>query len=150
MEDEGVDFWWLDWQQGTNTKVEGLDPLWMLNHYHFLDSAREGKRPMTFSRYAGVGSHRYPVGFSGDTVISWESLAFQPYFTNTASNIGYGWWSHDIGGHMQGTRDDELEARWYQYGVFAPINRLHSTQNEYIVKEPWRFRKEVCETMKSS
>ncbi len=148
MEDEGVDFWWLDWQQGTNTKVEGLDPLWMLNHYHFLDSAREGKRPMTFSRYAGVGSHRYPVGFSGDTVISWESLAFQPYFTNTASNIGYGWWSHDIGGHMQGTRDDELEARWYQYGVFAPINRLHSTQNEYIVKEPWRFRKEVCETMK--
>lgn len=148
LEDEGVDFWWIDWQQGTNTKVEGLDPLWMLNHYHFLDSARDGKRPVTFSRYAGVGSHRYPVGFSGDTVISWESLAFQPYFTNTASNIGYGWWSHDIGGHMQGTRNDELEARWYQYGVFAPITRLHSTQNEYIVKEPWKFRKEVCETMK--
>ena len=34
MEEEGVDFWWIDWQQGSNTKIEGLDPLWMLNHYH--------------------------------------------------------------------------------------------------------------------
>ena len=62
-EEKGVDFWWLDWQQGGITKMEGLDPLWMLNHFHFLDSARNGKRPMTFSRYAGPGSHRYPVGF---------------------------------------------------------------------------------------
>ena len=88
MEKEGVDFWWIDWQQGQSTKIEGLDPLWMLNHYHFLDSGRDGKRPMTFSRYAGPGSHRYPVGFSGDTHITWESLDFQPYFTSTASNIG--------------------------------------------------------------
>lgn len=139
LEEEGVDFWWLDWQQGTVTKVPGLDPLWMLNHYHYLDSAWKGSRPITFSRYAGVGSHRYPVGFSGDTVISWDSLRFQPYFTNTASNIGYGWWSHDIGGHMMGVRDDELMARWVQYGVFSPINRLHSTDNPFNGKEPWRF-----------
>lgn len=141
LEEEGVDFWWLDWQQGTVTKVPGLDPLWMLNHYHYLDSNWKGSRPITFSRYAGVGSHRYPVGFSGDTVISWDSLRFQPYFTNTASNIGYGWWSHDIGGHMMGTRDDELMARWVQYGVFSPINRLHSTDNPFNGKEPWKFDK---------
>ncbi|MBD5459283.1 MAG: DUF5110 domain-containing protein [Lachnospiraceae bacterium] len=148
LEEQGVDFWWLDWQQGANTKVEGLDPLWMLNHYHFLDSGRNGRRPMTFSRYAGAGSHRYPIGFSGDTVISWESLDFQPYFTSTASNIGYGWWSHDIGGHMMGEKNDELEARWYQFGVFSPINRLHSSNSIFNGKEPWRFKKEVCETMK--
>lgn len=147
MEREGVDFWWIDWQQGSKTRVEGLDPLWMLNHYHFLDHARDGKRPITFSRYAGPGSHRYPVGFSGDTYISWESLDFQPYFTNTASNIGYGWWSHDIGGHMGGARDNELEARWYQYGVFSPINRLHSTKNTFNGKEPWRYPKEIHEVM---
>ncbi|MGN0298280.1 MAG: TIM-barrel domain-containing protein [Lachnospiraceae bacterium] len=147
MEEQGVDFWWLDWQQGQNTKMEGLDPLWMLNHYHFLDSGKNHKRPMTFSRYAGPGSHRYPVGFSGDTVVTWESLQFQPYFTSTASNIGYGWWSHDIGGHMMGYKDDELEARWYQYGVFSPINRLHSTNNRFNGKEPWRFRLEVRQTM---
>ena len=146
-EAEGVDFWWIDWQQGQSTKIEGLDPLWMLNHYHFLDSGRDGKRPMTFSRYAGPGSHRYPVGLSGDTHITWESLDFQPYFTSTASNIGYGWWSHDIGGHMLGYRDDELEARWYQYGVFSPINRLHSSNSAFSGKEPWNFSMEVRSTM---
>ena len=83
-EKEGVDFWWIDWQQGNNTKIEGLDPLWIFNHFHFLDSKREGKRPLTFSRYAGPGSHRYPIGFSGDTHTTWDSLNFQPYFTATA------------------------------------------------------------------
>ena len=142
-EEEGVDFWWIDWQQGTNTKIEGLDPLWILNHFHFLDSKRNGKRPMTFSRYAGPGSHRYPIGFSGDTITTWESLDFQPYFTSTASNVGYGWWSHDIGGHMLGYKDDEMEARWAQYGIYSPIMRLHSSCSDFNGKEPWRFKKEA-------
>lgn len=139
LERQGVDFWWIDWQQGKNSKIDGLDPLWMLNHYHYLDNGRDGKRPMTFSRYAGPGSHRYPLGFSGDTVTTWQSLDFQPYFTNSASNIGYGWWSHDIGGHMHGYRNDELMVRWLQYGVFSPINRLHSTKNPFWNKEPWEY-----------
>ncbi len=139
LEDDGVDFWWLDWQQGPYSAVPGLDPLWLLNHLHFLDSARRGRRPLTFSRYAGPGSHRYPVGFSGDSVISWASLEFQPYFTATAANIGYGWWSHDIGGHMFGIKDDELATRWVQLGCFSPVNRLHSTRNPFTSKEPWRF-----------
>lgn len=138
-EEEGVDFWWLDWQQGGLSKIPGLDPLWMLNHYHYLDSGRRGKRRLTFSRYAGMGSHRYPVGFSGDTIISWESLAFQPYFTANASNVGYGWWSHDIGGHMKGDRDEELSTRWIQFGVFSPIMRLHSSNSAFTGKEPWNY-----------
>lgn len=138
-EEEGVDFWWLDWQQGGLSKIPGLDPLWMLNHYHYLDSGRRGKRRLTFSRYAGMGSHRYPIGFSGDTIISWESLAFQPYFTANASNVGYGWWSHDIGGHMKGYRDEELSTRWIQFGVFSPIMRLHSSNSAFTGKEPWNY-----------
>lgn len=138
LEEEGVDFWWLDWQQGTNTGIEGLDPLWALNHYHTLDSARDGRKPLILSRYAGLGSHRYPLGFSGDTICTWKSLDFQPYFTNTASNAGYTWWSHDIGGHMQGYQDDELYLRWLQYGVFSPINRLHSSNSDFMGKEPWK------------
>jgi alpha-glucosidase (family GH31 glycosyl hydrolase) len=94
---------------------------------------------MIFSRYAGAGSHRYPVGFSGDSIISWKSLGFQPYFTATASNVGYGWWSHDIGGHMNGYRDDELAVRWVQYGVFSPIMRLHSSNSKFTGKEPWKY-----------
>ncbi len=143
LEEDGVDFWWIDWQQGGNCKVEGLDPLWVLNHFHYLDNGRGGKRAMTFSRYAGPGSHRYPVGFSGDTLITWESLKFQPYFTATASNVGYGWWSHDIGGHMMGYKNDELTARWVQLGTFSPILRLHSSRSEFNGKEPWRFKKEA-------
>ena len=139
LEDEGVDFWWVDWQQGPYSRVPGLDPLWLLNHLHFLDSARRGRRPLTFSRYAGPGSHRYPVGFSGDSVTSWASLQFQPFFTATAANIGYGWWSHDIGGHMFGSKDDELVTRWVQLGCFSPVNRLHSTLNPFNGKEPWRY-----------
>ncbi|WP_395728239.1 TIM-barrel domain-containing protein [Nakamurella sp.] len=136
LEREGVDFWWLDWQSGPHSRVIGIDPLWMLNHFHFLDS-RRGGAGLTFSRYAGPGSHRYPVGFSGDAVISWASLDFQPEFTATAANIGYGWWSHDIGGHMFGAKDDELTARWVQLGTFSPILRLHSGSNPFIHKEPW-------------
>nr|WP_125979907.1 glycoside hydrolase family 31 protein [Bifidobacterium goeldii] len=150
LEQQGVDFWWVDWQQGGVTRQKGLDPLWALNHLHYLDSGREGHEPLTFSRYAGPGSHRYPVGFSGDTIVTWESLQFQPYFTATASNIGYGWWSHDIGGHMFGYRDEELEARWYQLGVFSPINRLHSTDSPFNGKEPWNFKPEYRESMNES
>jgi len=148
LEDEGVDFWWIDWQQGGVTKVPGLDPLWMLNHYHYLDSGRRGNRKLTFSRYAGLGSHRYPVGFSGDTIVTWESLDFQPYFTANAANVGYGWWSHDIGGHMNGYLDDELAMRWVQFGVFSPILRLHSSASAFNSKEPWRFNKIAADVMK--
>ena len=138
-EKDGVDFWWIDWQQERETKIKGLDPLWALNHYHTLDLASSGKRPLILSRFAEVGSHRYPLGFSGDTIISWKSLDFQPYFTANATNVGYTWWSHDIGGHQLGSRNDELYVRWVQLGEFSPIMRLHSTKDEFMGKEPWKY-----------
>ncbi len=141
LEKEGVRFWWVDWQQGNTTHIPGLDPLWMLNHFHYVDNDEEDRRGLLFSRYAGPGSHRYPIGFSGDALITWDSLKFQPYFTANASNIGYGWWSHDIGGHMFGYRDQELATRWVQFGTFSPINRLHSSDSEFLGKEPWKFNK---------
>jgi len=150
IEDQGVDFWWIDWQQGDTSDIPGVDPLWMLNHFHHLDAARNGGPGLTFSRYAGPGSHRYGVGFSGDTVVSWASLAFQPEFTARAANIGYGWWSHDIGGHTRGISDDELATRWVQSGVFSPIMRLHSANNPFIRKEPWMFSADHHQAMNSA
>lgn len=150
-EKDGVDFWWMDWQQGNTywwnhfyggEKKElekSMSPLWMLDHMHYLASKRDNKRGLIFSRYAGYGSQRYPIGFSGDTYISWESLNFQPYFTATASNIGYGWWSHDIGGHLKGDTDEELTARWIQFGVFSPIFRMHCACDVMLGREPWNF-----------
>ena len=142
-EGDGVDFWWMDWQQaniawhGTDEKT--YDPLWALNHYHYLDNADGRKTPLLLSRYAGIGSHRYPLGFSGDTHVTWKTLAYLPYFTSTASNVGYTWWSHDIGGHHMGEKSDELYLRHLQYGVFSPINRLHCACYDTMSKEPWLY-----------
>lgn len=141
MEKDGADHWWIDWQQGRKSAVRGMDPLWMLNHYHYCDNCREGKRGLILSRYAGLGSHRYPAGFSGDTVSSWKSLDFQAYFNANAANAGFPFWSHDIGGFAGGVRDPELFVRWLQLGVFSTFLRLHSTRNPFASKEPWSFGK---------
>ena len=138
-EKEGIDFYWIDYQQDRTTKIKNLDPLWPLNHYHYLDS----KNSLILSRYSGVGSHRYPVGFSGDTKMTWDFLDFMPYFTLTASNIGYGYWSHDIGAHHYGIKDDDLYTRWIEFGVFSPINRIHSNIMDCLSKEPWLNKSEV-------
>ncbi|MBE6635918.1 MAG: alpha-xylosidase [Ruminococcaceae bacterium] len=144
-ERDGVDFWWIDWQQGTKSAMAGLDPLWALNHYHYYDNGRDGKHALIMSRYAGIGSHRYPIGFSGDTAITWKTLAYMPYFTATSANVGYSWWGHDIGGHYYGEKDDELYLRFLQFGVFNPINRLHCCNSEILTKEPWAYRNGIGE-----
>lgn len=138
LEEDGVDFWWMDWQQGTKTSMPGLDPLWYLNHLHSGDLARDGsKRPMAFSRWGGWGSHRYPVGFSGDSSRTWETLAFEVEITSQSANTGFGWWSHDIGGFCDGFPDDELYVRWVQFGVLSPIFRFHNCGDPTLDYRPW-------------
>ncbi|MDD4141542.1 MAG: glycoside hydrolase family 31 protein [Bacteroidales bacterium] len=150
MEKAGVDFWWLDWQQWKyDKKIADLSNTWWLNYLFFSDMEKNREeRPMLYHRWGGMGNHRYQIGFSGDALITWKSLDFQPYFTNCASNVLYGYWSHDIGGHMieNGitrtagyTMDPELYTRWLQYGVFSPILRTHSTKDARIKKEIWNF-----------
>ena len=98
------------------------------------------ERPLLYHRWGGLGNHRYQIGFSGDAVLSWKSLDFQPYFNATASNVLYGYWSHDIGGHMNANRiDPELYIRWLQFGALSPILRTHSTKSSALDKEPWAF-----------
>ena len=150
-EGTGIDFWWMDWQQGNPTKLPGLNLLWWINHLHFNDLGRKKtKRSFLFSRWGGLGNHRYPIGFSGDTIISWKSLSFQPYLTATAANVGFGWWSHDIGGHMGGITDSELYTRWVQLGVFSPILRLHCTKNPFLERRPWGYDQTTYEVVKKS
>ena len=139
LEKQGIDFWWLDWQQEPNTKMAGVTPTWWLNYVHFTDQQREGKRPLLFHRWGGLGNHRYQIGFSGDTVSVWPSLAFQPWFTATAANVGYAYWSHDIGGHMPGAVDPELFTRWVQFGAFSPILRTHTTKNPDSERRIWAY-----------
>ena len=139
MEKQGVNFWWLDWQQEDYTKTPGVNPTWWLGYVFFSDQAREGKRPIMLNRWGGLGDHRYQIGFSGDTISVWPSLAFQPWFTATAANVGYAYWSHDIGGHIPGAVDSELFTRWLQFGAFSPILRTHTTKNPEAERRIWAY-----------
>ena len=151
LEKQGVDFWWLDWQQWKESKyVEGLSNTFWLNHTFFHDKIRrnlgvspeKAERPLIYHRWGGLGSHRYQLGFSGDTNIKWEVLGYLPEFTATASNVLYGYWGHDLGGHMQHEdvpTEPELFTRWLQYGVFSPIFKTHSTSSAILERRIWMF-----------
>jgi alpha-glucosidase (family GH31 glycosyl hydrolase) len=148
LERQGIDFFWLDWQQEHTTKVPSLNPTWWLNYVFFTDQEREGKRPLLFHRWGGLGNHRYQIGFSGDTIAVWESLAFQPYFTAVAANVGYAYWSHDIGGHMPGAIEPELYLRWIQWGIFSPILRTHGTKNPGAERRIWAYPEPYANLMR--
>lgn len=147
IEKQGVDFWWLDWQQWVNSKYSPtVSNTFLCNYMFWQDKVRSGssQRPMIYHRWGGVGSHRYQLGFSGDTYSKWSTLKFIPYFTATASNVCYGYWGHDIGGHMlskhqKKVTDPELFTRWLQSGVFTPIFKTHSTESVYLERKIWKF-----------
>ena len=147
IEAQGMDFWWLDWQQWATSKyVKGLSNTFWLNHVFNRHAAeRDGgkDRPLIYHRWGGLGSHRYQVGFSGDCSVAWSVLELLPWFTATAANVGYGYWGHDIGGHCaplngEGT-DPDLFLRWLQSGVFTPIFKTHSTKTPDIERRLWKY-----------
>ena len=147
LEADGADFFWLDWQQWLMAKgVSGLSNTFWLNHLFATHDAnrRNGeKRPIIYHRWGGLGSHRYQIGFSGDGRVSWSMLEAIPWFTASASNVGYGYWGHDLGGHMKPDGDDgsngELYTRWMQCGVFTPIFRTHTTKDRRLERRIWKF-----------
>lgn len=147
LEADGADFFWLDWQQWLMAKgVSGLSNTFWLNHLFATHDAnrRNGeKRPIIYHRWGGLGSHRYQIGFSGDGRVSWSMLEAIPWFTASASNVGYGYWGHDLGGHMNPEGEDgangELYTRWMQTGVFTPIFRTHTTKDRRLERRIWKF-----------
>lgn len=163
----GVDFWWLDWQQGRYVpSVPGLTNLRWLNHLYTAHTRREpgtldatdpGLRPLSFSRWAGAvadndtpfGDHRHPVHFSGDAHTGWAMLAFQVPFTITAGNVGCFFWSHDIGGHF-GPRFEEATARWVQFGALSPVLRLHSARTASLDRRPWTYEPRFTDAMRAA
>ncbi len=150
MEKHGVDFWWLDWQQEDHTALAGVNPTWWLGYIFFTDQAREGKRPLLMNRWGGLGDHRYQIGFSGDTISVWPSLAFQPWFTATAANVGFAYWTHDIGGHIPGAVSPELYTRWIQFGTFSPILRTHTTKNPEAERRIWAYPEPYSNIMRTA
>ena len=131
----GIDFFWINYRNLKDKKTNDA-----LNYYHFNDCSKmEDLRPMILSRYTTVAPHRYPIHYSGETLVSWNTLKTLPYFNSTASNLGLSWWSHDIGGYKDGVEDAELYSRYVQYGAFSPIFRFSAKYGRYYKREPWKW-----------
>lgn len=134
--DEGMDFWWIDgWIKppfgGTDSQ------LWANRQYFELAEEKTGKRGMILARWGGVGSHRYPVQFSGDTPSEWHMLRHQIEFTAQSAGLGAIYWSHDIGGFFCREKvEEELFIRWCQFGAMSPVFRTHS---DHGLREPWHY-----------
>ena len=106
---------------------------------------KKKRRTINFSRYGGIGDHRKPTGFSGDSKRKWDTLAYEVWFTPRASNVGFGWWSHDIGGFAGDvvdtdwhTETPELFLRWLQFAAYSPIFRTHC---RYCDQRVWSWSK---------
>ena len=128
----GVDFFWLDSKEEIVTRA--------LNYYHFNDYKKfSNKRGMILSRNGGKAAHLYPIHYSGETKVGWDTLKYLPYFDSSASNIGLSYWSHDVGGFKSGIEDSELYLRYVQFACFSPIFRFSSKRGAYYKREPWRW-----------
>src|SRR6202035_5349951 len=102
-------------------------------------SATRGQAAASLPSLGRAGQSPLPDRLLGDTVSVWPSLAFQPWFTATAANVGYAYWSHDIGGHMPGAVEPELFTRWVEFGAFSPILRTHTTKNPDSERRIWAY-----------
>ena len=141
---QGVDFLWID---GAGASAPGIDHFaWTNKVYYETEQNFKKMRALIFGRQGlvGSGTHRYPVGFSGDTFSQWEVLRYEIPFTVKGGNVGI-YWSHDIGGFMGDKLPDELYVRWVQFGAFSPILRLHSNHGRRL---PWDYSPEAEEIVK--
>lgn len=130
----GVDMFWIDYYPKDKKKLNAT------NYYHFNDFKKmKSKRPFIMSRISDKAPHNYGILYSGESFVSWETLAKIPQYNILGSNLGLSWWSHDIGGYKNGVEDKELYLRYIQLGVFSPILRLSSETGHYYKRKPWKW-----------
>lgn len=166
IEASGIDFWWLDWCcDGTSATAPGLTADTWINSLYAQDNHSRGQRWPAFSRIGasfqegqsgngGAGAfaeHRYTMHFTGDTCATWEMLAFEAQMTAAEGSIGLPYVTHDIGSFLGPPLDtsgcngtaghtshlpDDFYVRWLQFGVFQPLDRLHSHHGDRL---PWDY-----------
>ncbi len=158
--ENGVDALWFD-EAEPEIHPEQFDNLLMymgrgdeialLYPYYYSKMAYDGFRsigvdaPVTLTRCAYLGSQKFgALVWSGDIPSTFESLSCQVKAGLNMAMCGIPWWNTDIGGfYGADTQSDdfrELIVRWFQYGVFSPVMRLHGSRNrhgeKHDVKEP--------------
>jgi hypothetical protein len=150
FEDQGVDFWWLDWNgDGSDATAPGLTPDAWINAQYTQRSRDRGRRWPVLSRIGssmwnygaampGVwAEHRSTIHFTGDAYGTWPMLDFQIRMTAAeGAGIGLPYVSHDIGSFHADRLRADMYLRWLQFGTFQPILRLHS---DHGVRLPWQY-----------
>ncbi len=158
----GWDFLWDDnGSYAAPAKFPSIDMNLWRGHLFFEDNAARGKRPLYLGRYGGLGGHRYPVGFSGDTFATWESLDFQTVYNTSSANVCF-LWTHDLGGFQNkwwdpekpfaqtASYDPELLLRWLQFGALTPAMRNQTAKQISICKYPWEQPREYFEPIREA
>jgi alpha-D-xyloside xylohydrolase len=148
---------------GNGREVSNIYPLMHAKAFYDGMSRTGEKEIANLIRCCWIGSQRYGVVmWSGDCPSNFESLRCN---IKAALNIGLAgipWWTSDIGGFFDGDPNDayfrELLVRWYQFGVFCPVFRMHGYRKPYTTKvgglgtgsanEIWSFGHEVYEILK--
>ena len=151
--EKGVDAWWLDTDEpetegredniladhkmhiGSGARYANIYPLWHSEGgSQGQQQASDKKRVFILSRSAYAGSQRLGVtAWSGDVLSNWETFKRQiPAGLNFAIS-GMPYWTTDIGGFISGgnlndPKFRELFVRWFQFGAFSPIFRVHGTR----------------------
>ena len=148
---KGVKDFWLDvaepeyssydfenyrYHQGSVLEVGNQYPMWYTKMiYDGLTEAGE-KDVVSLVRCAWAGSQRYgALVWSGDIPSTFESFKIQIVCGLQMAMAGIPWWTTDIGGFHDGDIRDpkfqELLIRWFQYGAFCPVMRLHGHRSPY-------------------
>ncbi len=146
--DNGIRDFWLDvaepeystyelrhfrYRMGPALQVGNLYPqLYAKNFYDGLRSAGVEK-PVSLIRCAWAGSARYgALAWSGDVGSTWQSFRIQLCAGLSMGAAGIPWWNSDIGGFSGGRVDDpaftELLIRWFEWGAYCPVMRLHGNR----------------------
>ena len=143
--DKGVHIFWLDeaepeynvydfdnyrYYLGPNLKIGNLYPVKYAQGFYEGMQAAGQKNIVNLLRCAWAGSQKYgALVWSGDIASSFESMRNQLAAGLNMGIAGIPWWTTDIGGFHGGNPNDEafreLFVRWFQWGAFCPVMRLH-------------------------
>ena len=120
----------LRYHLGSGLAVANLYPLMYAKGFYDGEKAEGEQNIINLVRCAWAGSQRYGAAiWSGDIDSTFEELRIQVRAGLNIGLSGIPWWTTDIGGFFYGDPDDpkyrELLVRWFQYGAFCPLFRLH-------------------------
>ncbi|KAJ5808243.1 Glycosyl hydrolase [Penicillium riverlandense] len=115
---------------GPNLRIGNIYPVNYSQAFYEGQTTEGQQNPVNLVRCAWAGSQRFgALVWSGDIASSWESLRNQLAAGLNMGLAGIPWWTTDIGGFHGGDPNDhdfrELFVRWFQWGAFCPVMRLH-------------------------